>query len=276
MTSAVAEKLEAKQEILLSDETKNLPIVTDSPDVKSLLAIIDRVAENPEIDLERVRELFAMRDSMVAEYREQAFNEAMALAQGEIGAVAVNCQNDFTKSTYANLDAIHREAKPIWTKYGFSVFTRDKPSTTSGFQHVSTEIRHAAGHKEVIEGDWPLDIGGKDGNKNKTPIQAIGSTRSYARRYNELAAFDIAITYEDNDGNPIKPQQSVSACSNAPISQGQITNLRKLIADNGYPEERLLKRARVDDIGQITQSRFAAVKNGVQQEINKMKQQAGQ
>ncbi len=46
----------------------------------------------------------------------------------------------------------------------------------------------------------PLDSAGSGGKVNKTPIQASGSTQSYARRYLVCQIFNVT-TADDNDGN---------------------------------------------------------------------------
>ena len=171
----------------------------------SLSAVLEKICQMPEIDLDRVEKLFNMNKDLINDQREQLFNEAMARAQGRIQSVLINRANDYTQAGYADLNAIHQAAKPCWTEEGFSVVTRVKPSETAGFITIITEVRHAGGHKETLQNDWPLDIGGKDGNANKTAIQAMGSTTTYARRYTELMVFDVAIAHQDNDGNAISP-----------------------------------------------------------------------
>ena len=56
------------------------------------------------------------------------------------------------------------------------------------------------GHENVYEDDFPLDAAGSGGKVNKTPIQAKGSTQTYARRYLKASALDLAFM-DDNDGN---------------------------------------------------------------------------
>lgn len=175
-------------------------------EASSLMTIIERISTMPDLDLDRVERLFDMHQKMLDRQQEQLFNQAMALAQSEIEGVVVNKRNNHTHSKYANIEAIHAEAKPIWTKHGFSVLTRSGSSDAQGHIRLYTEVRHSGGHKVTYEDDWPLDTVGAKGNSNKTAIQGKGSTITYARRYTELMIFDIAIKDEDNDGNAVSVQ----------------------------------------------------------------------
>lgn len=176
-----------------------------------LMSIIEKMAQMPNLDLDRVERLFAMHQQMVSEQKEQLFNEAMAKAQGEIEPVIANRVNDHTHSGYADLSAIHQNAKPVWTKHGFSVVTKTERSDLPNHILVICEVRHSGGHKETHKDDWPLDIAGAQGKVNKTPIQAKGSTEQYARRYMELGIFDVAVKGVDDDGNSLsKSGQAIS------------------------------------------------------------------
>lgn len=150
--------------------------------------------------MDQIERLFAMQQKMVDREAEQTFNIALAAAQAEIEPVAANKRNSHTSSTFADLSAIHSACKPIWTKHGFSVLTKVGASTKPEHIRVYGNLRHTSGHSEPFDHDWPMDTDGAKGNANKTPIQGMGSTSQYARRYTECMLFDIAIG-RDNDGN---------------------------------------------------------------------------
>lgn len=188
-------------QVALKQEQQVQAVRAQDNEAGALMTIIERISTMPDLDLDRVERLFDMHQKMLDRQQEQLFNQAMALAQSEIEGVVVNKRNDHTRSKYANIEAIHAEAKPIWTKHGFSVLTRSGSSDQPGHIRLYTEVRHSGGHKVTYEDDWPLDTVGAKGNSNKTAIQGKGSTITYARRYTELMIFDIAIKDEDNDGN---------------------------------------------------------------------------
>jgi len=257
-------KVDLVGEILEQEAIAKNPIAKIEPDgAGSLLTIIEKIAQMPEIDMDRVERVFAMHQQMQDRQSEQAFNDAMSMAQNKIQSVLVNRENEHTKVAYADLDAIHKAAKPCWTRHGFSVMTRDRAASEPGFLTVTTEIRHSAGHKEVLESDWPLDIAGKDGTKNKTPIQAKGSTIQYARRYNELSAFDVAVSRDDNDGN------ARSEAKPNTISEIQVRTLMGLIMAAKTTPEQFCKKTRINMVHELQESRFEAAVNGLKAQIEK-------
>lgn len=201
--------VQTKQEMLPPESSDNsLPTISNSG--STLMAVIEKVAAMPDLDIDRIERLFSMHEKMVEREAETAYNSALSRAQSEMESVSVNKTNKHTNSKYANLEAVHSACKPIWTRHGFSVSAILQPSDLQNHVLVVCEVRHSAGFKRVYKHDWPLDLAGAKGNSNKTAIQAMGSTASYARRYSELMIFDIAIQNEDNDGNRNSPEPSNS------------------------------------------------------------------
>lgn len=200
----------------------NAPTTTITAQVADFeLSVIERLALNPDIDLGRMKILIDMKNAEQDRLAEMCFNQAMAETQNAIQSIVTNQRNTHTKSNYADLAAIHNEAKPEWTTRGFSVGSTVKESEKDNHIKVITTVRHSGGYKEHHENDWPLDTHGAQGNVNKTPLHGMGSTLQYARRYSELMIFDIS-TKDDDDGNgahklsqgntpafqPITPQQA--------------------------------------------------------------------
>lgn len=227
----------------------------------ALLSIINRMATMPELDIDRVERMFTMHQQMLDRQAEQQYNEAMAQAQRDIQSVVVNKKNDHTKSGYADIDAIHKEAKPIWTGYGLSVVTRSGRSDQQNHIRVYTEVRHSGGHKECFEDDWPLDVAGSQGKTNKTPIQGKGSTITYARRYTELMIFDIAIE-DDKDGNA--PKAKAEPC----VSPADIKRIRDALKMADYAEADFCRSAGVDRIENLYASRVTGAISHIQGKAN--------
>ncbi len=193
----------------LNEKASQLPAIQQT-EAGALMTIIERISTMPDLDLDRVERLFAMHQQMLAKQAEKAFNDAMALTQSQIQSIVVDRENAHTHSWYATLDAIHEKAKPIWTANGFSVVTKLADSEKADHVKVICEVRNGS-HKEVHSKDWPLDTAGAKGGANKTAIQGMGSTSTYARRYTELQIFDIAIKGMDKDGNNNVPELSQKA-----------------------------------------------------------------
>lgn len=204
-----------------------------------LLGVIERIAGNPEVDVERMQALLKMRADeedrirrMDQEDREDEAKRAWLLGfskvQAEIGTITRSRKNEHTKSQYADLADIERAVTPVLTSHGFSTTAVPIPCDLDGHIRMRLTIGHADGHEKTYEDDFPLDNAGSGGTVNKTPIQAKGSTQTYGRRYLKASALDLAFG-NDNDGNHEgRPPETVSA--------EQFIILRDLIEQTGTDE----------------------------------------
>lgn len=174
----------------------------------SLVQALAVAAADPRMDVAKVERLYAMHKEMMAREAEAAFNDAMARAQANVEPIAKDRRNEHTKSRYATLAAINDEITPIYSAEGLAVSfdtysperDKDLPPLEKGWVRVIAIVSHRGGHSKRHHLDGPLDDAGKDGTKNKTGIQAMGSTVSYLRRYLVCMIFNVA-TADDDDGN---------------------------------------------------------------------------
>src|SRR4051812_48135087 len=87
----------------------------------AVMHMIERASRDPSIDLERMRELLAMRNAMVADAGKEAFNNALAVAQSEMRSVVADASNPQTLSKYATYHAVDRALRPVYTKHGIVI-----------------------------------------------------------------------------------------------------------------------------------------------------------
>jgi hypothetical protein len=166
----------------------------------ALLNIIERAAFDASVDIARLEMLFNMHRQVLADEAKALFAIAMSAAQGEIEPVAKDAQNQETKAKYARLEAILAAISPIYTKHGFSLSFNQTESLDKQVS-ITCRLAHAGGHSESYTLSGSLDNAGIRGTTNKTPIQAMGSTITYLRRYLTCMIFNVSIKDEDNDGN---------------------------------------------------------------------------
>lgn len=179
--------------------------VVQHSNATSLLQAITNAASNPQTDIEKMERLFAMHQKMVAQEAEAAFNGAMARAQARIKPVGAKAYNSHTKSHYAKLKAINDEIVPIYTSEGLSVSFNTESHPDKGVLRTAAIVSHLNGHTRQYSLDLPIDDAGAQGTKNKTGVQATGSTSAYARRYLVCMIFNVS-TFDDNDGNRVKEE----------------------------------------------------------------------
>ncbi|KKN76968.1 hypothetical protein LCGC14_0364600 [marine sediment metagenome] len=173
-------------------------------DGKNVIALIGKMAENPDVDVEKMAKLVELQEHIYDKQAEIAYSNAMQELQQEIPAIKALSINPQTKSKYAKLDHINSVITPIYTKHGFSLSFGMAECPIENWFRTTCTIRHKLGHsvKEFI--DLPLDDTGIKGSVNKTPVHATGSSNSYARRYLTVMVFNLTIGGEDLDGNAPK------------------------------------------------------------------------
>lgn len=165
-----------------------------------IIAVIERAAMNPDVDIEKMERLMAMQERIMDRNAEAEFAAAMTRVQSKLPTVFRESANQQTNSRYAKHEHMAKTIKPIYTKEGFSITFSEGETTKENHIRVNGILRHSSGHKEPHHVDIPLDIAGIKGNANKTETHATGSTFSYGRRYLTLLIFDVA-TGDDDDGN---------------------------------------------------------------------------
>lgn len=231
-------------EVAIAPEPVNAP-----PADLAMIQMIERVALNPDVDIEKMRAVLDMRTEMMDRDAEVAFSAAMSDVQSEMRPVVAESTNDQTRSKYAKLDAIAKAIDPIISKHGFSKSFGQGETDKQNHYRVTMELRHRAGFKKNYFLDIPIDAAGMAGKINKTATHALGSTMSYGRRYIKLMAFDIA-TGDDDDGN------SVSAGSGETITAEQFQTLRGKIEDAEADESKFLKFFKVTELHELPMAAF--------------------
>lgn len=188
------------QQTLLPAERPAVAVVERSQE-PTALEMIAEAARDPNVSVDKLRELFALKKDVDAYEAKLAFNRAMKAAQDEMRPVVRDAENQHTKSKYARLETIDAAIRPIYTRHGFAL-TFNSPSLDGEYVSLTGTALHEAGHSEPFSLKGPLDCTGAQGKANKTGIQGLGSTISYLRRYLTLMIFNVTLKGEDNDGQP--------------------------------------------------------------------------
>ena len=113
-----------------------------------------------------------------------------------------------TEYDFARLEDISEIIKPYLMKYGLS-YHYNESMEEKGIICVECVVSHALGHQESNSMRSIQDTSG-----SKNPIQAVGSTISYLRRYTLTGGLGIVTAISDDDGN------SVDSESGSPSQNG--------------------------------------------------------
>jgi len=231
-----------------------------------MVSMIERIAKDPNADLEKLERMLAMKERMEDRAREdedraakRAFYAALSHAQSAIPVVLKNKNNDQTRSKYADLAAIEDQAMPVIREHGFSISAWPVPGAGEGMQRVRFRVAHEEGHTDEIEDDFPLDATGAKGVVNKTALHAKGSTASYARRYFVVGYFNIATSDDDGNLGGGKATETITA--------DQYLELRDLIEAAGIAEEVVCRAENVTMLDVLPAKKFSHVKAQLQTTI---------
>jgi hypothetical protein len=212
----------------------------------AIMSMIERMATDPNISIERVEQTFAFYQRVQADRAKAAFNAALAALQSDLPAVERKGRGHNGKA-YARFEDFMTAIKPVTDKHGFSLTHRlEQPNEQRII--VTAVLAHKDGHEERTSLNLPLDTSG-----NKPPVHALASSQSYGRRYTGFAILGIASEDEDDDGK--------AASAGATITEEQRDELVKLM--NDFDSERVAgfcKHFKVATIDDLPAAKFDAAK----------------
>ena len=170
----------------------------------AFVALIERAARDPAVDVEKVERLYALYERRQADERaraaEAAFEDAFAKAQGEMRKVGKNQFNPQTRSRYASLDAVLAAIMGPLTAHGLSLSFGREHNPPEGCIVVTARVA-GFGFSRVWSRPVPVANTGMQGKVNMTMVHADASAETYGKRYLANAIFALAIGEEDDDGN---------------------------------------------------------------------------
>ncbi len=178
---------------------QNLQVVPQNSG-EPILAVIERAARDPAVDVDKMAKLLEMAEKIHARQAESAFDAAMSVTQSEMRPVSRDCNNPQTRSKYASYGALDQAVRPVYSVNGFALSFGTR-STAPDRITVTCRISHRAGHSRDVEIDMPSDGKGAKGGDVMTKTHATGSAVSYGMRYLLKMIFNIALGEFDDDGN---------------------------------------------------------------------------
>jgi hypothetical protein len=241
------------------------PTPTGEPAIGSAIALIERIALDPTVDVERLERLLAFQERLFAKQAEIDFLEAKARIKKKLADVRIikikPVMYDIDKNNksrgqaeafkYCPLDEIDRYVAPLLAAEDMDLSFTTRPRAGDGGGAVIVgRLRHVKGHWEESEIPLPLDATG-----GKSNIQAMGSTNSYGRRYVICNIFNIVVVGDDDDG------------MGGPIDEAQVANLRDLLTKANRTEAQFLRYMRAEAIEQIAYKDYPKAVSALQERI---------
>ena len=244
----------AAQEILPAERAAAAvpaaPPPAEPSEAAELVAIIRTVAQDPDFDVEKLRELRGIHKEWQAERNEKAFFAALARAQEKMPAVEKN------KHVYFEGRDSNKPATDYWhADFGNLVATIAPILAGEGlsFSHKVTQhegtitvdcILRGYGHSEQVTMSAPPDATG-----GKNPIQQVKSTATYLKRATFEAVSGAATKDDDDDG--------AGAYRDETITASQIAWLNAEIEQTGADRPAFLKFLGVAELEYLRVADFA-------------------
>jgi hypothetical protein len=238
-----------------------VPVV--QTEASAVLGMIERVARDPSVNMDKMVQLMEWRKEMVADERRAAFDEAMASAKAEIPVISKNRQVDFTSQKgrthykYEDLAEIARVVSPILAKCGLSYRYRVTSNVNEPVT-VTCIVSHRAGHFEEV-----TLVGGRDESGNKNSIQAVASTLTYLQRMTLKAALGLAASEDDDGRSSIANSEAEYTPPPGAIDEEQVASIHAALAEKGASEKAFLQWAKVKRIEDIHADLYDSCLDGI-------------
>jgi hypothetical protein len=225
---AEPEIVEAERPAKLARRKHDMQPVEPMTETGAIIAMIERAARDPAVDIDKMERLMAMRDRVLAREAQVAFDAAFAEMQPDLPVIEKKGRiegeskrtGDRLSQAYGRWEDIAPAIVPTLSAHGFGI-RFEQEQIWVGEQaktRITCVLSHAQGHREKAYFDLPLDTTGSKNN-----VQAYGSTASYGKRYSAMLALNIVTKGEDDDGE--------AAGADATINDKQIETIRSLIID---------------------------------------------
>lgn len=174
----------------------------------AFLAMIERAARDPSVDIDKMERLFQMHERAAASRAKAAYLAALAEMQpklpviAKLGTINKNEKDERGNKTggqvamtkYAKWEDINEAITPILGEHGFTLTHRISQPTEARIS-VTAVLGHREGHTEETSMALPIDNTGAKNN-----VQGWGSSVSYGKRYTSTAILNLTMRGEDDDG----------------------------------------------------------------------------
>ena len=186
-------------EVGLVSEPVYLPEQVRTPE-ETMLSIIERYATDAGFSVEKMEKMLDQIERMQALSARRAYTEAMAAFKACDVSISKSSRAQFATRgggqmgySYAGLDTVCNAVIPALSEQGLSHQWAE--AQEGGRITVTCTLTHREGHSESVSLTAPTDDSGQ-----KNPIQSIGSTVTYLRRYTLLGITGLA-PGDDDDGH---------------------------------------------------------------------------
>jgi hypothetical protein len=233
------------------------PMNQPSEDSRVLMAIVQKMSEDHDFDIDKVKAMIEIKRGIDADAARKAFNLAVAEFKRDPPIVVRDMLNKQYGSTYASIAAVVNTTNAALAPHGLNASWDVVEQTKEGMR-LACVLSHSLGHEKRVELWGPMDSSGQ-----KNPLQQVKSTMTYLKIATFEAVTGIASREgnQDDDGNgggaskvdPIVAQwiETIAKCA----TLDAVTTTRKSIVDDYKGESNVpdaLKKAVVSRKKELT------------------------
>jgi hypothetical protein len=217
-----------------------------------LMAGIIKAAQDPKTDVEKLERLMALYERRAADNARRAFIAALADCQAELPTIGKHGSVDLGRGgkgySFAKWEDICDAIKPVLHRHGFAL--NFKVAANEKQVIVTGTLSHREGHSDETTYPLPFDNSGA-----KNPVQAMGSSISYGKRYVANALLNLTsrdgLEADDDGRQAIDYQRGPKT-----ITPAEVTQLATLIEEAGANQDRFCRYFKVDSLSQFPASRW--------------------
>jgi hypothetical protein len=258
--------MNAAQEIVTVDAPR-VPAAQPS-NLADPLAIVARLAENPNVDPDKLVKLYELAERARAARAKEAFAADFAAMIPNLpsidrrGCIVVYSKADREKAggprqddrpqqvtPYATFDDILAGVVPVLSAHRFSIRFEHITVPAGDSYRIATKaiLTHGEGHSESAETPPLL----QDSSGSKNTVQAVGSSLAYGKRYALRAILPIvshAPQDRDDDGK--------AAGDPATIDPDQIADIETRLRDTGSDVPKFLEWIEAESVEAMTIAKY--------------------
>ena len=166
-----------------------------------LLELIHELAKNKDFDAAKFALLLDRHEALLKEHQRQIAEIDFVKMQGKIEAIKRSGKNPTFNSFYSKLEDLDEAARPAYIECGFGIHYGwvDSPKGKDWIRAEIT-VAHIGGWYKDTYLDLPIDY--QQGNRARTPLQAVGSSVTYGQKYLLRGALNLIAKNnpDDDDG----------------------------------------------------------------------------
>lgn len=227
--------------------------------VDPMVSMIERVAMDPSVSIDRLEQLMAMKERLDAKAAEQAFAAAFSEASAEFPSIPMNGRGDKQKP-YALLKDIIGHTRPVLSRHGLALSFGIESHPDKVI--VTAELMHVGGYRKTTAIELP-----KDQTGSKNAVQAVGSSQTYGQRYTAQALLGLSLGDDTEDDGG-------AAGGSSTINATQFFELRNLIEEASADEPKLCEFLKVKNLEELPERMFGNAVAALRKKIKAAKEAA--